>query len=691
LAAALGGRVAALRQTLQAVDPQDGFGKPLGEALRVERGWERAVAAALGQYADTAAGATHTEGLKALRAAGTGEGQPIRLVFGGAAAAPERGVPPSGTSWLLDLVEVDPKLVGAVSWLLDGYIAVADLDAAAAVIARHPDLIAVTRQGELLSGWFAVVGGGLDSSLEVAAALTDAQAELAAAERVVDELSVAHTVAEAEAALAGEAAAEAEAALAAAKATAAAQEQRLAILASNLTTAETALAEAAADIEVVSGQRAADEQRLSQVTRRIEAAGAEGDIGEPDAAERDRLAEESRIASRAELEARLALRGAEERLRLAAERTVAFTKAAETERASRAAAAERMERAVREAHVARAVQTGAAYLLLLLEATHEQATIERRAAEEARIAAESGLGAARAKVREATAALDKLVEGAHRDEMLQVERKLRIEGLADRAITDFGFDTETLLSEYGPDQLVPQLLTPDEEAQGGQPRPPIRYDRETQLKRARRAENDLLVLGTVNPLALEEFEALNARHTYLSSQVEDIKATRKDLLAIVAEVDAKVQEAFVAAFTDVAAAFDEIFSRLFPGGKGKLTLSDPSDMLSTGVLVSARPAGKKVERLTLLSGGERSLVAIAFLLALFIARPSPFYILDEVEAALDETNLARLLSVYEELRARSQLLIITHQKRTMEVADALYGITMKSDGVSKVVSQRLAD
>ena len=120
-------------------------------------------------------------------------------------------------------------------------------------------------------------------------------------------------------------------------------------------------------------------------------------------------------------------------------------------------------------------------------------------------------------------------------------------------------------------------------------------------------------------------------------------------------------------------------------------LTDPDDMLATGVDVEARPAGKKVKRLSLLSGGERSLVAVAFLISLFIARPSPFYILDEVEAALDDVNLGRLLTIYEELRVNSQLLIITHQKRTMEVADALYGVTMRDDGVSTVISQRLKE
>ena len=215
--------------------------------------------------------------------------------------------------------------------------------------------------------------------------------------------------------------------------------------------------------------------------------------------------------------------------------------------------------------------------------------------------------------------------------------------------------------------------------------------REQQQKRLRIAERSLGVLGRVNPLALEEFDAMEERHKFLSEQLDDLRRTRKDLLDIIDEVDNRVEQVFAEAFADVEQAFERVFARLFPGGEGRLVLTEPGDWLTTGVDVEARPPGKKIKRLSLLSGGERSLVAVAFLISLFIARPSPFYILDEVEAALDDTNLGRLLEIYEELRASSQLLVITHQKRTMEIADALYGVTMRGDGVSAVISQRLRE
>jgi chromosome segregation protein len=219
----------------------------------------------------------------------------------------------------------------------------------------------------------------------------------------------------------------------------------------------------------------------------------------------------------------------------------------------------------------------------------------------------------------------------------------------------------------------------------------VPYVRQEQQKRAAEAERQLARLGKVNPLALEEFAALRDRHQFLATQLEDLRKTRRDLLTVVKEVDDRVQEVFASAYADTAREFEAIFSRLFPGGAGRLLLTEPDDMLTTGIEIEARPPGKKVKRLSLLSGGERSLTAIAYLFAIFKARPSPFYVLDEVEAALDDSNLQRLLRVFEELRESSQLIVITHQRRTMEAADALYGVSMRGDGVSQVISQRMRE
>jgi chromosome segregation protein len=263
-----------------------------------------------------------------------------------------------------------------------------------------------------------------------------------------------------------------------------------------------------------------------------------------------------------------------------------------------------------------------------------------------------------------------------------------------------------LVAEYGPDipipvdeDVSPEISSEDADSAGsdeaaGAESPEKRtipFVRAAQEARLAKAERKLAQLGRVNPLALEEFEALEQRHRFLTEQLADLTATRKDLLTIIDEIDEKMQDIFSSAFEDTKAAFHQVFPVLFPGGTGNIHLTDPDDLLTTGIEVTVRPAGKKIERLSLLSGGERSLAAVALLIAIFKARPSPFYIMDEVEAALDDANLGRLLTVMEDLRAHSQLIVITHQKRTMEIADALYGVSMRQDGVSAVVGQRVGD
>jgi chromosome segregation protein len=283
-----------------------------------------------------------------------------------------------------------------------------------------------------------------------------------------------------------------------------------------------------------------------------------------------------------------------------------------------------------------------------------------------------------------------LTSAVHRDEVARAEQRLRIEALEAKAAEDFGLDVAALLEEYGPDALVPPTAVELAAAESASEPPPepLPYDRAIQEKRAARAERELTLLGKVNPLALEEFAALEERYKFLSDQLEDLKATRRDLLTVVKDVDDRILDVFTSAWEDTAREFEQVFKVLFPGGEGRLVLTEPDDMLTTGIDVEARPPGKKIKRLSLLSGGERSLTAVALLVAIFRARPSPFYIMDEVEAALDDINLGRLLTLMSQLRERSQLIIVTHQKRTMEIADALYGITMRG-GVTEVISQKL--
>ena len=338
--------------------------------------------------------------------------------------------------------------------------------------------------------------------------------------------------------------------------------------------------------------------------------------------------------------------------------------------------------------MAAAVRDGAARALTAIEGSLAQAERRRQAAEDERVTREEELTGLRSALDELSARHAKLTDVVHRDEVARAQQKLRVEQLEQRAIEELGLEPDVLTEEYGPDQLVPQVPAPGSEEEPGPPRP---YVREEQEKRLRAAERALKLLGRVNPLALEEHAALEERHQFLSEQLNDLKKSRADLLEIVAEIDERVQQVFTEAYTDTAAQFEQVFARLFPGGEGRLVLTDPDDMLTTGIEVEARPPGKKVKRLSLLSGGERSLTAVALLVSIFKARPSPFYVMDEVEAALDDTNLGRLLEIFRELRSDSQLIVVTHQKRTMEVADALYGVTMRGDGVTTVISQRLQE
>jgi chromosome segregation protein len=278
--------------------------------------------------------------------------------------------------------------------------------------------------------------------------------------------------------------------------------------------------------------------------------------------------------------------------------------------------------------------------------------------------------------------LSGLTQNVHDMELSNHEKRLTLANLVTRANEELGLEQTVLLEEYGP-----EIPIPDEEAEGGT-KP---FVREEQQKRLKDAERLFERLGRVNPLALEEFAALEQRHKFLTEQLADLTQTRKDLMQIIEDLDAKMQTIFADAFEDTRKAFETVFPTLFPGGTGSIFLTDPDNLLTTGLEVTVKPAGKRIERLSLLSGGERSLAAVALMVAIFKARPSPFYVMDEVEAALDDANLGRLLQIFEDLRTNSQLIIITHQKRTMEIADALYGVSMREDGISAVVGQRLAE
>ncbi|MEU6409902.1 AAA family ATPase [Microbispora sp. NPDC046933] len=637
------------------------------------------------------------------------------LSGGGQSGAARPEAPVAGAEWAADLVTVPDELRPAVEALLSDVVVVPDLLTARKVVDAHPELRAVTTSGDLIGVHAAHGGsGGGTSLLQMRTALDEAAAGLAAAraeaERHAEALAEA-VAAERERQLALEAAqarvAEAQSGVSAAQSGVnaaqnglnAAQagldrlrgrqreaDQRAAAAAKQLARLEAAVKAAQDEAarlsrSVLDAQEAREQAQAAVVELEEQLAEAEYAAeleAEPTTDTRDELAAACGVTRQAEMEARLTVRTAEERVRGIAGRADALLRAAERERQDRARAAADRARRRRQAEIAAAVADGARAALGALEGSLARAAEELDEAERARGQIDAELKQVRLRVRERSSELDALVNRVHGSEMARTERRLRLEQMEQRALEEYGIELEPLIAEYGPGVPVPGD-------------PPVPYVREEQEKRARTAERQMTQLGKVNPLALEEFAALEERHAFLTSQLEDLKKTRRDLLLVVKEVDDRVEQVFAAAFEDVAREFGQIFQRVFPGGEGRLLLTDPEDMLTTGVEVEARPPGKKVKRLTLLSGGERSLTAVAFLVSIFKARPSPFYVMDEVEAALDDTNTQRLLTLFEELRQTSQLIVITHQKRTMEIADALYGVSMRGDGVTQVVSQRLRE
>ncbi|MBB3040562.1 chromosome segregation protein SMC [Nocardioides soli] len=696
---------------LAASDEVSGLLGSVAALLSVRVGFETAVAQALGSAADAVAVADAGAAVRAIEHLKGADLGRAGMLLGGAPDQP-RDWPalPPGAEYAVDVVECPGEVRPALTRLLLRVAVVDDLAAARSLVAALPDVTAVTREGDLIGTHFAAGGSGSQPSLiEVQAAVDEAAQQLAETIASSERLGFEMSRLESERLEAHKRVDVALAKLHESDATLAAVAEELGQFGSQARAARGEAERLAQAIAKAEEARVQAVSGLADLEQRL-ASAEEAPEEEPDTTAREQLVEAARGARQGEMDARLALRTSEERARALHGRADALLRAAEKERAARAQAAERRERLIREGRAAEAVGVAVGYVLARLEISIRRAAEARAAVEQSRSGREQDLRDVRTQLRDLGKEHDELVSSVHRDEVARTQRRMRIEQLEEKAIEELGIDADALIAEYGPDVPVPRLFDPaatsspdaaatdgpeaDAEtldlADGGQPAT-YPYVREEQQKRLRTAERALRELGRVNPLALEEFSAMEERHQFLSEQLEDLKKTRKDLLDIVREVDERVEQVFTEAYADVSRAFDATFARLFPGGEGRLVLTDPGDMLATGVEVEARPPGKKVKRLSLLSGGERSLVAVAFLVALFKARPSPFYILDEVEAALDDTNLGRLLEIYEELRENSQLLVITHQKRTMEVGDALYGVTMRGDGVSAVISQRLRE
>ncbi|WP_449283546.1 chromosome segregation SMC family protein [Leucobacter sp.] len=763
--AGLEARVSALTRSLDQRDASGallaeglgGIGERISDRVRVREGYEAAVGAALGVFADALLAETETAAQTAVAVARERDLGRMRAVIARNGSAPADAPEIAGLTRVAEVLLDAPDGVRGV--LARSYIADELPDAVAAadeLRARLPGVgfTVVTAHGDVLTEHTLSGGSGLaPSRIELTAELEQAEQRRAAVAERIAETEAELAELRAEAARAKTDAQQAYAELRAADARLAELSKERNRLSAR---AEAAQAEAERARQAIAAVADSAAEAAKEAARAAQAH-AEAEA-EPrpilDASQRDGLVAELDRARAAEMEARLALETARERSRAGAAHRETL---AEQFEAERRAAEEAARRAVLRSRQVSQAERVAGLLPAILDACDRslaEARLAQQHAEQERAKHSQELTLLRSEESGLRQQLQALTERVHGAELKSYERKLQLSALLERSGNELGLVEDVLIAEYGPDVPIPvrpfegeaalrAATAPSassrsadarraEEDGGGFPDPepqyanaleaelaaelgitaageqeadpvtPLRsapddggsetvpFVRAEQERRLARAERQLTQLGRINPLALEEFAALEQRHRFLADQLTDLAKTRADLLSIIEELDQKMQGIFAAAFEDTKAAFAEVFPILFPGGAGEIALSDPDDLLNTGIDMAVKPAGKKVERLSLLSGGERSLAAVAWLIAIFQARPSPFYIMDEVEAALDDANLGRLLQVFERLRENSQLIVITHQKRTMEIADALYGVSMRQDGISAVVGQRIA-
>lgn len=654
-----------------------GTWRPLRSYVFPDPGFAEAVSAALAAHEEALVGELDEQVAQQLR-----EAQAARTVLVGGRQDPD--VPrerdaavggwrlaadlPDSAEWLLDHVRLHPSVSEPINRLLADVVWVPDMATARRVVGDDPRLRAVTPQGELVGSGWVQIGCRAPGSVAVAEQIGTAATELEQAKSALAEL--AGTVEGAR-----QAAEDARMTHAAATVTARDHLAHLNAARRDVERAERALASAQRDAERAQ-QREIDvetrlrsvHEHLSEVGERLARAGEDTSPEEPSTEERDRAATALEQAKAMEVEARLALRSTEDQLEAATQRAQGLARQASQERVARARHAQEQERCVAKARLAQAVADGAQRVAARVDVALAEATSQRDAAAARRT--ELNIQVARVREQESAARRrhERAQERAHEADVERGRTQARWEEAQSKAEEQLALPISELLAEHAPEEG---------------------FDRAAETRRLKKAERELASLGKVNPLALEEYRALEERHSFLATQLADVEQARRDLEEVIRSVDAQILQLFTDAWLDVEREFPKVFATLFPGGRGELSLTDPDDMLTTGIELAARPPGKRVSRLSLLSGGEKSLTALAFLVAIFRARPSPFYVMDEVEAALDDVNLRRLIALFRELRRDSQLIVITHQKPTMDVANVLYGVTMRGDGVTRVISQRM--
>ncbi len=741
---ALAGRTSALSLALDQKDGSTalvsaklaGIRGLVAEHVQVQPGFEAAIAAALGSLADAVLAEDRDAAIDALAEAQSADMGRVELVLAAVSAPDVADVPglPAGAVHAPTIVTAPAGVLG----LLANVVIADDLKIARAVWKALPtasDATVITKSGDVLSRYVLRGGSGAKRSrLELVADRDAARERLGEVTSLIDRAKFALAEQRGILETAKQQSAQALAALRE-------FDSQLAARMEKLNRARVQVEAAHAEAERLERALVLSTETVTDAAAASEHAAHELETAKSrprpilDVAARDALFDELENARELEVEARLQVETARERVRAEEARADALQRRLEAERAQAEEAARRAVIRRRQVEAAERVVAALPAVMDSVDRSVSEARVELAAREHDRAAQNEELATLRQAENALRERLTAVSETVHGLEMQLYEKKLNLSSLLERAGEELGLVEDVLVAEYGPEQLVPVDAPVPVPVEGPasdpvDPAPPISsaaqmqessdatpvntgpanagerstpafgteqvaaegipFVRTEQEARLARAERKLVQLGRVNPLALEEFSALEQRHAFLTEQLTDLSNTRKDLLTIIDEIDEKMQDIFSSAFDDTKAAFDAVFPVLFPGGSGSIHLTDPENLLTTGIEVTVKPAGKKIERLSLLSGGERSLAAVALLIAIFKARPSPFYIMDEVEAALDDANLGRLLTIFEDLRQTSQLIVITHQKRTMEIADALYGVSMRADGISAVVGQRVA-
>ena len=646
----------------------DGVLGTLLDLIEIDAGWEPAVEAALGESLTAVVVDDPAAGRRALIALRSSDTSGAVIALGARPASP--ATPLLGAAVRPHARSKRPGVDVLLDGLLGAAVRIDDVGAAVDAALAHPEAVIVTEGGDRfgLSGWRVGAAG----SGATAAALDEAIAQA--------------SLAEAELARAVEAVAASERTLQTARLAEAELTKQLDANDAKLSAATEGLARSQGEHREVLGELANLERSIDDLSANVERD--ERRIAELEALlpalESDEQAEADAARARGELRADFESRAAAIASRrkdfevrnagLHERRQLLERRLDETERRLAADAEARIaaegQRVTIERDIAaidRLVTVVAGHRDVV-EVLHTDLVEQRRRQSDEVRGLTTELDQHRRARSEKEQALDASRERARQAELGEAEAKLRLETAIETLRRDL--DIEPSVAEAAPLPVLPDGATP--------------------AGRVRELERELRLLGPINPLALEEFNELQTRHAFLEEQLEDVRSTRRELARVITAVDTEIQNVFAAAFDDVAENFTQLFGLLFPGGVGKLKLTAPDDMLNTGIEVEAKPSGKNVKKLSLLSGGERSLTALAYLFAVFRSRPSPFYVMDEVEAALDDVNLHRFLGLIQEFRKDAQLIVVSHQKRTMEAGDCLLGVSMQPGGSSKVVTERVS-